>query len=964
MLHVHEVQGDNLRGAAVDAAGVYGDAKTRAMPARSAGCGRARPMTETDPNTRGGKAGPSPPEAGGRSGDERPLPWLLRQKIAVPDRMPGYLDRAGLVDRAMPTRRRLTVLQAPGGFGKTTLLGECCRRLREDGVPVAWVSVDEQDEPAVLDTYIAYACQSAAAGAVAGSENLAIAGLGQAADGTGSRTGLAVREIEDLEGAFVLVFDELERLENPGSAALLDFLLQRGPPNLHLAFACRQLPLGVNVAGAVLEGRAAIVSTDELRFSKSEAADFFDGKLSRPRLAALMSESVGWPFALRISRNEMESGERRNAPASQEFVENWVESRLFAGLGEENREFLLDIGLFEWMDAALLDDVLQRNDSMRRIETLPALVGLLEPIRDGATDIWRLHPLIREHCARRRYRETPQRYRTMHRRIAEALVRRGETVAAMRHAVEAGEPALAGEILEGAGGVHFWFREGAVRFQAADRWLSEDVIAARPRLALVRCLALVLSGRLEEAREKYRCVAATLGGFVADASDAEFQLAVDNCVVRGMVALYGGERFGSALIQTQLADLVRIAESPRVDPLTRGYMEYGLCIANNITAKFGAALEHAARARQCFGRSRYMTMFVDIQLGQIGMAQGRVQDAVAHYRRAERVAKKDYVVDAEPAAICGVLLQELALECNRAAPGAEPARVPGALLTGSTPLSAYAAASGAVIDLRLRDEGVDGALAAADEMLDHVRGAGLPALVRYLSALRVSLLAIAGRIGDGEEAWALDDLPEAAADCLDLAGQTWREMEALSCARLRLTIGRERFEPGRGFAHELRAVAAGRGLRRTLMRALSLSVVLERRAGEAAAAAGHLEAYLGVYADTPYAGPLVRERADCAEVVAAYLESASDSPGTETARSLLTEMERADDPRPPVLSEREREVLQRLEGEQDKQIATALGLSAYGVRYHIRKLFAKLGARNRAEAVRRAREMGLVPGDF
>ena len=890
----------------------------------------------------------------------RLLPWLLHQKIAVPDRVAGYLDRAGLVERTMPIRRRLTVLQAPGGFGKTTLLAECCRRLREDGIPTAWVSVDEQDEPDVLDTYIAYACQSAAAGAVAGSEKLAIPGLGKARGGSESRTGLAVLEIADLDGPFVLVFDEVERLGNPGSAALLEFLLEFGPPNLHLAFACRQLPAGVNIAGAVLEGRAVIVSTEELRFSRSEAAAFFDRKLSRPQLTALMSESAGWPFALRISRNEIDSGERGNASASQEFVENWVESRLFAGLGAENREFLLDIGLFEWMDVALLDDVLERNDSMRRIETLPALVGLLEPVRDGATDFWRLHPLIRHHCVRRRYRETPHRFRTIHRRISDALVRRGETVDAMRHAVEAQEPALAGEILERAGGVQFWFREGVVRFQATERWLSEDVIAARPRLALVRCLALVLSGRLEEARERFRSVAAIPGGVVADASDEDFQLAVDNCVVRGMIALYGGDRFGSALIQTQLADLARIAESPRVDLLTRGYMQYGLCVANNMTAEFGAALERAARARQCFAQNRYMTMFVDVQAGQIAMAQGRVQDAVSHYRRAERVAKKDYVVDAEPAAICEVLLRELALECNRAAPDAEPARVPGALLTGSTPFSAYAAASGAVVDLRLRDEGVDGALAAADEMLDHARGARLPALVRCLSALRVSVLAIAGRIGDGEEAWALDDLPEAAADCLDLAGQSWREMEALSCGRLRLMIGSERFEAGRGFAHELRALAAERGLRRTLMRTLSLSVVLEHRAGEAAAAAGHLEAYLRLYAETPYAWALVRERAGCAQLVAAFLESAPDSPCTETARSLLTAMERADDPRQPVLSAREWEVLQRIEGQQDKQIAAALSLSAHGVRYHIRALFTKLGARTRAEAVRRAREMGLV----
>ena len=221
-----------------------------------------------------------------------------------------------------------------------------------------------------------------------------------------------------------------------------------------------------------------------------------------------------------------------------------------------------------------------------------------------------------------------------------------------------------------------------------------------------------------------------------------------------------------------------------------------------------------------------------------------------------------------------------------------------------------------------------------------------------------------GDPSDAESAWKSDDLPETAAGCLDLTGQTWREMEALSCARLRLAIERGRFGEGRGFADELRAAAAARGLRRTLMRALALSVVLELRAGEAAAAAGHLEAYLDLYDETPYAGPLVRERADCAGLLASVLEAAPDWSGKERARPLLAAMERADAPRPPALSGREREVLRRLEGERDTQIADALGLTAYGVRYHIRKLFAKLGARSRAEAVRRARELGLLPDEF
>ena len=335
---------------------------------RSAVPGPGRATSEAVPEIHDANPGRASRQAGANSGDERLLPWLLRQKVAIPDQVAGYLDRAELEDRIKPIRRRLTVLSAPGGFGKTTLLAECCRKLRRDGFRVAWISVDEQDEPAVLYTYIAYACRSAVAGAVEDPERPAVPSEDNAPGGSGSRTGLAMREVADLEVPFVLVFDEVERLANPASAGLLDYLVKRGPANLHLAFACRHLPAGVNVAGAGLEGCAVVVSAEGLRSSQSEVAEFFDGKLTRPQLKELMSESAGWPFAVRISRNEMESGGGGDPRAAQELVENWVSSRLFAGLGPEDREFLLDIGLLERMDLALLDEVLERTDSFRRIE--------------------------------------------------------------------------------------------------------------------------------------------------------------------------------------------------------------------------------------------------------------------------------------------------------------------------------------------------------------------------------------------------------------------------------------------------------------------------------------------------------------------------------------------------------------------------------------------------------------------
>ena len=361
-------------------------------------------MTGTDENT----------EGGGPAAAEQALPWLLQQKISVPERAEGYFHRAALVELTLPTQRCVTVLMAPGGFGKTTLLAECCRRLAGDGVPTAWVSLDEQDEPGALDSCIAFACQSAGLEFADGPEP------DEAGRGPESRAGFVLRAIAALGRSFVLAFDELERMGNPASVALLDFLLQRAPGNLHLALACRHLPAGLNIAGAVLEGRAAVLTTDQLQFSRTEVAEFFDRRLSGSELDRLIAESAGWPFALRIARNGIQDGIGSNLRAVQSLVENWVESRLFEGIGRDDREFLLDIGLFDWIDAALLDEVLERNDSLRQLDTMPVLVGLLEPVGGAAAQSWRLHPLVREHCARRRFRETPQRYRSIHRRLAAA----------------------------------------------------------------------------------------------------------------------------------------------------------------------------------------------------------------------------------------------------------------------------------------------------------------------------------------------------------------------------------------------------------------------------------------------------------------------------------------------------------------------------------------------------------------
>ena len=891
-------------------------------------------------------------QSSGESFAVRAFPYLLRPKITIPDRVAGYVDRAELMDRAMPTRRRLTVLKAAGGFGKTTLLAECCRQLRQDGVATAYVSLDEHDTPDTLVAHIALACASAGLDALHVTNEEVATGVPE------DRIAVVAREIQSLGSPFVIAFDELERLAHPASAATLEFLLQRGPSNLHLAFACRRIPDGVNVAGALLEGRAEVLETKDLRFSRADVARLFDLRLSRRALSREVNHSAGWPFALRISRNTARHGTEGKRGGGDDLVGNWIESRLFADLGQDDRDLVLDLGLFGWVDESLLAEVLQSRDPVHRVETMAALEGLLERVSYGATQGWRLHPLVRDHCAKRRFREDPERFATIHRRIATALARRGDTVQAMRHATDGGDPFQAGEILERAGGVRFWTRFGVAQFLEADRLLPEEAVGESPRLKLARCAALMLSGQLHQARSLY--AECWRPGHCANEDATEFEWSVDDCIVRGAMGLYGGEPVGSDWIRTLGDDMASLVASPRLDLPTRGHFEYALCVLHFIKGEFDSALERLSAARELLG-TRYIECHAELLHGQVDFVKGRFRDANAHYRRSQRIARKWLAADPVVGSGCAIALKEAALEWGSASTGPEPPANPGALMQHGVPFGYFAMASNVLIETELRFGRVDEALAVANELLAHVRRAGLTSLARVLAALRATVLVIAGRMAEAERAWRLGALPEDPAGCTDLATQSWREMEAVSEARARLLIAAQRFREARDLLRALHAVAEERGFRRTQMRALALSIVLERQAGDTAASAHYLTDYLELYSESPYAWPLVRERATCSELVGRFLETSADALYSRHARSLLAAMRR--DGSSLSFSEREREILQRLPGNKVKQVAASLGLTVHGVRYHLRKLFAKLGASNRDELLRRARELGLIPED-
>ena len=888
------------------------------------------------------------------------FPWLLSAKVAVPARVDAYFNRSRPFEWSEATGSGIVVVQAPGGFGKTTLLAEIYRRERERGVLAAWLTLDEDDTVEGVGAYLAYAFERA---------GLETPG---ASDAFEHSMGLVARSIEAHAEPCLLVLDEVERVTT-GVVAAVDFFLRHCPSNLRVAIGMRENP-GLDLASVTLNGRGVVLTADQLRFSRQEIVDFFGGELSRRELADVTARTEGWPVALRLYRNV--KADEASAPAAsgwdarglagdEGIAANWLGARLLRNVVGEERDFLLDIALFDWIDIALVDDVLGRDDSMPRTTGLLSLQGLIQPM-GGDVETLRLHPLLGEYCAAQLQREDPERYRRLHREIAIAMEGHGQLLPAMRHASVADDVGLIGDILERAGGLRLWLREGMTRLGAAERFLTPDVLEGHPRLALLRCRILTKNARLAEARKLYESIRAQTHDFTQDPnSDSNVTLRVDAVVVKAQLAGFGCMPITCELIRDVEASLDLVEREGEPDAATLANHNLLLFVAHCQAARFGLAREFAAEARTQYALcgSQHGDLHVTLQYGLLAMAEGRGGEAEGSYERAGRIAKEHFSRDAGLPLIVNVLSTELDLERNRTEGiGARISQIPMPLRDVAVLFDVRAAAVDVTAEWKFETDGVEEALQVVEESRNFALSEGLVSAVRYLSALRVVYLIADERIDQAARAWRGAGLPDDLPNLFDLDTQSWREMEAISCAWIRLLTAQGQFDAAREAAARLCEVARKRGLARTLMRCLALWMGLEYRAGRENDAAARLLEYLSAFGGTDYIKPLARERETSARVMKTLLGLDLQASIREIANVVMEQLGAtvADAPAQHYTA-REIEVLEGLgRSERDKEIARRLGITENGVRYHLKNIYRKLGATGRVDAVRRARSGGVI----
>ena len=863
------------------------------------------------------------------------------EKVAVPDPPAGVLSRPHLERRCDPAQRRVTVLIGAGGFGKTTVMAASCRRAAERGDRVIWLSIDEHDDAQRVVAHLAYAAELPwdtdvpGAGSVGQPEMHYLDGL--------------LAAIRADSRPCIVAFDELDRVPS-GGAHIIDYLIWRGPANLHLAVACRQLPRLIDIATPVAEGRGVLVGPDELRFTRPEFGTFIGGVLPRERLRAMWEDSQGWPIAVCLRRNLADTDEADVTDLSS----NWVGSRLMRGVAESDRRFLLEAACFEWADADMLDAVLGAG-SAERLRRLGILRGLVQGIDGGSA--FRLHALVRRYAEQELHRVGDDG--DLRRRIAVELSARGRTVDAMRQALEAKDGTLAGQILEGAGACRLAFVAGMQSLHDAVALLPDDVIRKFPRLRLARLAASAMDGRTF-GDELTGDLLPLVTGSGEGPSDGDPDLLIDTLLVRGIFLMCGCAPIGSDAVATTLAGVERAMAQMEVDPAVAGAVAYGQAIHQYEASDLKTALATARRVRDYAATCPSIALSASILEGTILFSAGDVAAADAVLMQAHRQAQRDFPGHHSPEMIGDAFAAEVALETNR--PVAAGRRLPAfvGLTSVGAWLDVYAAVVDVGIELAVRRDAPTRVGSLLREAWEFARSRNMWTLCRWLAAVRVSALLRDGRLDDAEALWRETGLPTDIDAQVDLSYQSWREMEAVCCAWVELLLVREDHAQALVLARSFVARAREKDLARTESRATAWAMHAAWLVGDTVAAEEFLKANLRLFRRTGFSRALT----SMPESTRAMLErlDTGDS-DLNAARDAVRALIAAPEPGPSdvSLTEREREILARLPIHRDKEIARSLGLTDNGVRYHVKKIFTKLGVTNRRDAVRKAEALGISP---
>ena len=382
---------------------------------------------------------------------------LLRTKFIIPPVSAEHLPRPHLIQwMEKNSDRRLILLSAPPGYGKTSLLSAV---LVASPLPVAWFQLDPGDsDPTVFLTHLTEAFRRApevspalgqATLTLLDSPDAVLEPRGSSGVGTGSAwrriATVLVNELgETLKGPYILVLEDYHYIVNPEVHQLLDFLLENAPSELRFILSTRSDP-PISLARLRARGLLAELRAADLRFRDEEVSALITRDvpgLSSQSLTLLTEKTEGWAAALQILRSSLSGRDPQSAGetiaslnGSNRFVFDYLAGEVFRSLPEPKQTFLLRTAILSQMDAAACAAVAGTAGKADAQSTLDELEGqnLFLSSLDPQRRWFRYHTLFHEFLLSTLHRKHPEQIAELEKKAGAYYEQHGEPEAAFRH---------------------------------------------------------------------------------------------------------------------------------------------------------------------------------------------------------------------------------------------------------------------------------------------------------------------------------------------------------------------------------------------------------------------------------------------------------------------------------------------------------------------------------------------------
>ncbi|MBK7318822.1 LuxR C-terminal-related transcriptional regulator [Candidatus Villigracilis affinis] len=905
---------------------------------------------------------------------------IIKTKINLPVLRRNLVLRKRLLtllSEKIKQGHKLTLISAPAGFGKTTLVSEW---IASGEIPAAWISLDENDsDPSRFLTYLIAALQTLIFGV--GDGVLAALQSSQPVAAKDLLTTL-LNELSSIEDGFILVLDDFHAIDSKAVDDLLAFLVDHMPPQMHLVITTREdpfLPLArLRARNQLTEIRAA-----ELRFTQSEAADFLNQvmglNLSAENIAALEARTEGWVAGLQLAALSMQGKADatefiHSFSGANQFVLDYLLEEVLQKQSESLQGFLLRTSILDRLSGSLCDALWQgeQNSAQEILEQLER-ANLFVISLDDERRWYRYHHLFRDLLRQRlSQKHSKEEIAHIHIRASEWFEQNGDIGEAFHHAVSAADFDRAARLLE-------------TSWQAMDEsfqtgtwlgWVNQlplSVRRVRPVLLTQMGWAYMDAGNAEASEASLR--------------DAETCLKrpLDELVIveaeqfRTLPARIAFARAYNAQTQNRFDDVVRYVETaldiiPHEDQYMQAQASSILSTTYWASGELDKSFELMSNWVNAAQQAGNIVFAVAASFGKadILITQGRLRDAMQVYQTALSLATEHGAEQhtAHHHLGLGLLHHEMG-EDERAAHHLQKAFELGR----QTTIADWAYRKSLAQAYLKESEGDhDAALDLLDEAQRYYVRTPIPNL-RPVDAMKARIYLQQDRL-DKAQAWAA----KSGLSLLETPDYL-HEFERLTLAKIALA----EYQHDQNEQHILDVLKLLEGQLKLAQKQNRLHSQIEilvlqafalQAKGESAQAISSLEKALSLAEPEGYLRIFVNEGEFLRLLILDVRSAIEKSPyflfgyvekllaEFPQPTELQIQKSKFENPKPELidpLSDRELEVLRLIaQGLSNQEITQKLVVTLSTVKGHNLRIFAKLQAKSRTEAVARARELGLL----